>query len=162
MYPVRQFSSLTKELPVVQVNESYLITTSIGCRKSLLKDHLLKCTNLDRRFILETLICPTCGCSLVRLGISKDKATIYTHAGRDYFFCCKGCVDVFVTDPKNRIEETKDLVICPTCLAEKNPQSAVSLEHDGKEIYFCRCPHCVDMFKKNPSYYLMRLQGMEM
>ena len=28
---------------------------------------------------MKTLICPTCGCSLVRLGISKDKAAVYHH-----------------------------------------------------------------------------------
>jgi len=111
---------------------------------------------------LESLICPTCGCSLVRLGISKDKATIYTHEGTKYFFCCQGCVDVFVTDPEKQLEETKDLIICPTCLAEKPLQSAIISEHDGKKIYFCRCPHCLDMYQKNPNYYLRRLQGMEM
>ncbi len=26
---------------------------------------------------MSTLICPTCGCSLVRLGVPKDKATVY-------------------------------------------------------------------------------------
>ena len=111
---------------------------------------------------METLICLACGCSLVRLGISKDKATIYTHGGKEYFFCCQGCVDVFVIDPEKRLEETKDLIVCPTCLAEKSPESAIRLEHTGKEIYFCRCPHCLDMFQKNPSCYLKRLQGMEM
>ena len=68
---------------------------------------------------METLICPTCGCSLVRLGISKDQATPYSHEGKEYFFCCQGCVDVFAADPEKRLEETKDLIVCPTCLAEK-------------------------------------------
>ena len=75
---------------------------------------------------MKTLICPTCGCSLVRLGISKDKATAYRHEGTEYFFCCQGCLDVFVSNPENRLEETKDLIVCPTCLAEKTPQSAVN------------------------------------
>jgi len=110
---------------------------------------------------LETPVCPTCGCSLVRLEIGQDEATIYIHEGRKYSFCCQGCVDIFVTNPEKHLEETKDLVVCPTCLAEKPPQSVVTLEHDGKEIYFCRCPHCVDMFQKNPNYYLRRLEGLE-
>ncbi len=110
---------------------------------------------------METLICPTCGCSLVRLGISKDKATTYSHEGKEYFFCCQGCVDVFAADPEKRLEETKDLIVCPTCLAEKPPQSAVTLEHAGEEIHFCRCPHCLEMFQKSPDYYLKRLQGTE-
>ena len=110
---------------------------------------------------MKTLICPTCGCSLVRLGISKDKATICTHEDKKYFFCCQGCVDVFVTDPEKRLAETKDLIVCPTCLAEKPPQSAITLEHAGKEIYFCRCPNCLDVFQKKPNYYLGRLQSIE-
>ncbi len=110
---------------------------------------------------METLICPTCGCSLVRLGISKDKATTYSHEGKAYFFCCQGCVDVFAADPEKRLEETKDVIVCPTCLAEKPRQWAVTLEHAGEEIHFCRCPHCLDVFQKSPDYYLKRLQGTE-
>ncbi len=32
---------------------------------------------------MSTLICPTYGCSLVRLGVSKDKATVYRFAARN-------------------------------------------------------------------------------
>ncbi len=110
---------------------------------------------------MKTLICPTCGCSLVRLGISKDRANTYSHEGQEYFFCCRGCVDVFAADPETRLEETKDLIVCPTCLAEKPPQSAVTLEHAGEKIHFCRCPHCLEVFQKSPDYYLKRLQGTE-
>ncbi len=80
---------------------------------------------------METLICPTCGCSLVRLGISKEKATKLSHDGKEYLFCCQGCADVFAADPEIRLAETKDLIVCPTCLAEKPPQWAVTLEHAG-------------------------------
>ncbi len=110
---------------------------------------------------METLICPTCGCSLVRLGISKEKATKHGYGGEEYLFCCKGCADVFAADPEICLEETKDLIVCPTCLAEKPPESAVTLEHAGQEIHFCRCPHCLDVFRKSPDYYLKRLQGRE-
>ncbi len=48
---------------------------------------------------MNTSICPNCGCALVRLGISKDKAVPYNHGGEEYFFCCQGCVDVFIIDP---------------------------------------------------------------
>ena len=110
---------------------------------------------------METLICPACGCSLVRLGISKDKATTHRHEGNEYFFCCQGCVDVFAADPEKRLEETKDLIVCPACLAEKPPQSVVSVEHAGKEIFFCRCPYCQEVFRKDPDYYMTRLRGAE-
>ena len=39
-----------------------------------------------------TPICPTCGCSLVRLGISKDKAATYSYSGEEYHFCCRGAL----------------------------------------------------------------------
>jgi len=85
---------------------------------------------------MKTLICPTCGCSLVRLGISKDKATVYRHNKEDYYFCCQGCVEVFTIDPQKYIKETDDMIVCPTCLAEKPVQSAVKLEIDGNEVSF--------------------------
>ncbi len=48
---------------------------------------------------MSTPICPTCGCSLVRLGVSKDQATVYRFEGEERLFCCQGCLDLFVTDP---------------------------------------------------------------
>ena len=108
---------------------------------------------------METLICPTCGCSLVRLGISKDKATTDSHEGKAYFFCCQGCVDVFVADPARRLEETKDLIVCPTCLAEKKPVSTFAFEHMGQAIHYCGCPYCQEEFQKKPDHYTDRLEG---
>ncbi len=108
---------------------------------------------------MQTAICPTCGCSLVRLGISKDKAIPYSYAGEDYLFCCQGCVDLFAIDPGKYLEETKGLIVCPTCLAEKPPQSAVSVEIAGEHVHFCRCPYCVEVFQKNPGFYMKRLEG---
>ena len=32
---------------------------------------------------MKTPICPTCGCSLVRLGISNDLAPTYSHDGKE-------------------------------------------------------------------------------
>ncbi len=110
---------------------------------------------------METLICPTCGCSLVRLGISKEKATKHGYGGVEYLFCCKGCADVFAADPEICLEETKDLIVCPTCLAEKPPHSAVTMKHAGQEIQFCRCPRCLEVFRKTPDYYPNRLQGAD-
>ena len=108
---------------------------------------------------MQTLICPTCGCSLVRLGISKDQATAYRYDNKELYFCCQGCVDVFINDPQKYLQETKDMIVCPTCLAEKIPQSAVKLNIDGQDVHFCRCPHCADVFKENPDFYIKRLEG---
>ncbi len=42
---------------------------------------------------MKTLVCPTCGCSLVRLGISKDEAVAHSYESKEYFFCCDGCLE---------------------------------------------------------------------
>lgn len=109
---------------------------------------------------MNTLICPTCGCSLVRLGITKDQAAVHRHNGKDYYFCCQGCVDLFRGDPQKHLQETQDLIVCPTCLAEKPLNSAVKMKISGQDIHFCRCPYCTEVFQKNPDFYTKRLAGI--
>ncbi len=108
---------------------------------------------------MKTLICPRCGCSLVRLGVSKEKSASYTYNGEEYRFCCQGCADLFSTDPEPHLQRTKDLVVCPTCLAEKPPQLAFTFEHAGEDIHYCGCPLCQEGFQKDPDYYIQRLEG---
>ena len=108
---------------------------------------------------MKTLICPTCGCSLVRLGITKEQAVTDRSTDEEYHFCCQGCVDLFKTDPEKYLEETADVIVCPTCLAEKPRQWAATLTIAGQEVHFCRCPHCAEVFQKNPDYYIQRLDG---
>ena len=108
---------------------------------------------------METNLCRTCGCSLVRLGISEDQAASRHHDGERHHFCCEGCADLFVTDPARYLRETGDLIVCPTCLAEKPKGSAVTVSVGGEEVHFCRCPYCVEVFEQNPDFYTRRLQG---
>ena len=108
---------------------------------------------------MQTPICATCGCSLVRLGIGKDEAVSYHHNGEEHRFCCEGCVDVFVTDPEKYPQDVSNLAVCPVCLAEKLHESTVAVEHSGTTLHFCRCPHCAQEFEKDPEHYLNRLAG---
>ncbi len=108
---------------------------------------------------MKTLICRTCGCSLVRLGVGKDQAVTYSHNGEEYTFCCQACVDLFIGDPQKYLQETKDLIVCPTCLGEKPVQWAAKLKHAGQEVHLCRCPYCAELFQKDPEYYIKRLEG---
>ncbi len=108
---------------------------------------------------MNTPICPTCGCSLVRLGIANDQAPAHTYDGKEYRFCCQGCVDLFIADPVKHLEETKDMIVCPVCLAEKPKVMAVRLQIADEEVYFCRCTHCQDTFRNAPDYYKKRLAG---
>ena len=109
---------------------------------------------------MKTLICPACGCSLVRLGISKDKAVAHDHNDEKLHFCCQGCVDVFITDPHKYLKETNDLIVCPACLVEKPREWAVKLNFSGLEVHFCRCTHCAEVFQENPDFYIQRLEGI--
>ncbi len=109
---------------------------------------------------MNTLVCPTCGCSLVRLGISKENSVPQRHDGEEYRFCCQGCAELFVTDPEKYLRETNDLIVCPTCLAEKPLAWAVTLKIGQREVHFCRCPHCAELFERNPEFYLKRLEGL--
>ena len=69
-----------------------------------------------------------------------------------------GCADIFVTDPQKYLQEISDLIVCPSCLGEKPRRLAVKEEIAGQEVYFCRCPHCIDSFREKPDYFLQRLE----
>ncbi len=108
---------------------------------------------------MKTKICPTCGCSLVRLGISEKSATKINHNEQAYFFCCSGCAILFEKDAEKYIKEIEDVVVCPVCLAEKQIEQTVMIKYNDMEIPFCRCPHCASTFEDKPKYYLDRLTG---
>ena len=74
-------------------------------------------------------------------------------------FCCQACVDLFVTDPQQYAQETDDLIVYPTCLAEKPRRSTARLEYEGREVHFCSCPYCAELFQERPDYYIDRLEG---
>ena len=56
------------------------------------------------------------------------------------------------------LQEISDLIVCPSCLGEKPRHLAVKEEIAGQEVYFCRCPHCIDTFSEKPDYFLQRLE----
>lgn len=108
---------------------------------------------------MKTSICPTCGCSLIRLGITKENSITQIYDGKEYFFCCDGCAELFRHNPQVLLSETSNIVVCPSCLAEKPIHQTVELEYNGEKFNFCRCPHCMDVFQKDPEYFIKRLLG---
>lgn len=104
-------------------------------------------------------ICPTCGCSLVRLGIKRENAASYEYEGQELLFCCQRCAELFREKPDMYLEEIRDWIVCPTCLAEKPKHLTVSIVHDRQQIHFCRWPCCVEEFEKRPDELLERLQA---
>jgi len=57
------------------------------------------------------------------------------------------------------LEETNNLVVCPSCLAEKPIDQTVEINYQEEELNFCKCPHCMTVFQGDPEYYLKRLSG---
>lgn len=106
---------------------------------------------------METPICPACGCSLIRLGISQKKAVPHQYQEKNYWFCCAGCLDLFKINPEQLLNETSNLTVCPVCLAEKPDNNTVEYEFNGMLFNFCRCPHCLDAFNKSQDYFIKRL-----
>jgi YHS domain-containing protein len=105
----------------------------------------------------RTPICPACGCSLVRLRVDRDKAAKRVHRDEELFFCCDGCARVFDDNPDELLADIRDVVVCPTCLAEKQMSHTVALEHEGDSVRLCRCPHCAEAFRADPEPLLLRL-----
>jgi YHS domain-containing protein len=67
---------------------------------------------------------------------------------------------IFANSPKNYLREIKNNVVCPTCLGEKSIKHTVNLSHNGTSYYFCRCPHCISEFNKNPEYFIKRISAL--
>ena len=107
---------------------------------------------------MDPLICPTCGCSLVRLGIAPISSLSVRYRSVEYFFCCAACRDLFDDEPDAYLKETESLQVCPVCLAEKSTSHAVRAEYAGRVFHFCRCPHCLEEFHRRPEHYIDRLE----
>ena len=106
---------------------------------------------------MRSVVCPTCGCSLVRLGVRRESATHYEHEGRELHFCCQGCLDRFLVDPDHHLDRSRDVVVCPTCLGEKPLDASVRVERGGMTLHFCGCPHCEEAFDRDPERLTRRL-----
>ncbi|WP_431064758.1 YHS domain-containing protein [Methylotuvimicrobium sp.] len=106
---------------------------------------------------MKTPICAACGCSLIRLGITQEKANSFHYNEKQYWFCCEGCLELFKTNPEQFLKETSDLTVCPVCLAEKPINNTIKHRFNGTIFNFCRCPHCLDVFKEDQDYFIRRL-----
>jgi len=118
-------------------------------------------TTIDQprvEFEIRTPICPTCGCSLARLGVRREDAAHGHHEGNEYLFCCDGCRDTFMTEPERYLAQIRDVVVCPACLAEKPRAVMVAVEHGETTVHFCGCPGCFNAFRRDPEGVLAWLE----
>jgi hypothetical protein len=74
----------------------------------------------------------------------------FDYEGGTLRFCCEGCLRVFNEDPERLLSEIRDVVVCPSCLAEKNISQTVALDYEGAVVRLCRCPHCAESFSRDP------------
>ncbi|MCF6284304.1 MAG: hypothetical protein L3K26_03840 [Candidatus Hydrogenedentes bacterium] len=109
--------------------------------------------------MIPTPICPGCLSSLVRLGMHKTTAVAHNHAGREHYFCSRGCVDIFERDAERYLLDMKDLIVCPVCLGERYQRSATYVAVEGSVYFTCRSPRCGEYRKEDPDFYLKRLAG---
>jgi len=69
-------------------------------------------------------------------------------------------LSLFKQAPKFYLELTRHTIVCPACLSEKTISFSIPYKHNNETLYFCHCPYCMELFKKNPDYYLDRLAGV--
>jgi YHS domain-containing protein len=91
----------------------------------------------------------------------KTTAVAHNYRGREYYFCSRGCVDVFERDGERYLLELKDLIVCPVCLGERYERSATYVAAQGSVYFTCRSPKCGELFQEDPDFYLRRLAGKE-
>lgn len=89
---------------------------------------------------MNVKICPTCGCSLVRLGITDEQAVEAAYNEIVYFFCCQGCADIFQKQPERFVEEVRDIHVCPACLADKPTAYTVPYCTTGRKFVSVAAP----------------------
>lgn len=76
----------------------------------------------------------------------------FTYLGKEYEFCCAGCVKKFKAEPMSYI---KTELTCPVMgeAASKDVSTVV----DGVKYYFC-CSGCIAKFEKDPKKYLDKVK----
>jgi len=90
-------------------------------------------------------ICPVSG---ETIDGAEGAPVNFTYLGKEYTFCCAGCVKKFKAEPMSYI---KDDLKCPVMgeTADKNVSTIV----DGVKYYFC-CAGCIKKFEKDPAKFL--------
>src|SRR5690606_27893801 len=93
--------------------------------------------------------CPVSGESL------GSNPKTFSYLGKEYKFCCPGCVAEFKAEPMDYVKEG---IVCPTEGGAASRE--LSEVYEGTKYYFC-CAGCGDAFMKNPEEYLSKLESTE-
>jgi YHS domain-containing protein len=139
------FAILTAMLFVVNMSYAQVNGEKKDCSKNCSKE----CTTRmgDSQGVMSDTgkVCVVTG---EKLDGSEGEPVKLTYLGKEYLFCCNGCVKKFKAEPINYI---KGEVLCPVMgePVDKN----VSTVYEGVKYYFC-CNPCVKKFEKEPQKYL--------
>lgn len=94
----------------------------------------------------------TCPVSGEPLG--KNPKTV-KYLGKEYKFCCAGCVGEFKAEPMDYVKEG---IVCPTEGGAASRE--LSEVYQGTKYYFC-CAGCGDEFMKDPEAYLSKFENSD-
>lgn len=89
------------------------------------------------------MTCPVSG-----EAIGEGQGVKFSYYGKDYTFCCEGCVAKFKKEPMNYIKEE---MTCPV-MGEKIESKDVFVMHEGTKYYLC-CKSCLKKFESDPDKY---------
>ncbi len=93
-------------------------------------------------------ICPVSG---ETIDGKEGEPVKFTYLGKEYTFCCAGCLTKFKAEPITYIKEEVKCSVMGEPI-DKNVSTTV----DGVKYYFC-CPGCISKFEKDPKKYLDKL-----
>lgn len=127
--------------------------TSSGCDMEMSefkKEPMKKSSGISSDSLESTdaSVCPVSGEPL------GDESVSYTYMGKEYKFCCQGCVGKFKKEPMDYTEGLQ----CPVMggAAKKD----MSTMYEGVKYYFC-CEGCDKKFMDNPEKYMNGNQNEE-
>lgn len=86
-------------------------------------------------------VCPVAGEKIEGQGVKLS------YLGKEYTFCCEGCVEKFKKEPLNYIKED---ILCPVMGEAASKENFT--EYNGTKYYFC-CAPCIKKFNKDPEKY---------
>ncbi len=106
---------------------------------------------------------PVCG-----MNVSEDSTHFVEYEGKKYLFCCDGCKQQFVQNPKQFLKESshensssccaskpeqKVEYVDPVCGMTVTDLSKPHTEYQGQTYYFC-CNGCLNKFSAHPEQFL--------
>jgi YHS domain-containing protein len=96
----------------------------------------------------DTSVAGSMTCPVSGEAIGEGQGIKFGYYGKDYTFCCEGCVAKFKKEPMNYIKEE---LTCPV-MGEKIESKDVFVMHEGTKYYLC-CKSCNKKFESDPDKY---------